>query len=78
MTVKENAPDVPLEARLFAYTENIVGEPVRIVVARGISSAEEFLEIASDPYGYYMLKSDIEFPDRLCPSPPFTASFTGI
>ena len=71
VTVKENAPDVPLEARLFAYTENIVGEPVRIVIARGISSAEEFLEIASDPYGYYMLKSDIEFSRPFVPFPAF-------
>lgn len=61
VTVKENAPDISFEATLFASCKSIAGEPIKIIIAQGISTSEEFKSIKNNYYGYYILESDIDF-----------------
>lgn len=61
VTVKDSAPNKSYSAILFASCGEIVGEPIKIVVAKGISNVNDLFDIRNDYYGYYILNNDIDF-----------------
>jgi len=46
---------------LFASCKEIVGAPIKIVVAKGISNVNDLFDIRNNYYGYYILNNDIDF-----------------
>lgn len=61
VTVKDNAPNKSYNAVLFASCKEIVGDPIKIVVAKGISNVNDLFDIRNNYYGYYILNNDIDF-----------------